>query len=782
MLRLRPYKKSDAEKIFSFLSEGKDFYAMTVAGMDGLPTTLAEFRDFSEKISYADNRFQVVAANDSGVMGYLILTELPEQPRIYRMENIFLNPEGWEYGYGIGTVNLALRYVFDILKGKKVFLKTIKQNEMAFKTYRAAGFNVTGDELTVKIGGREVEIITMESRGEKGFIEVEETVVPEDEMIRDIIDENRLNYALQPIVSVADGEIFGYEALMRADFGANISPETILDYATRKNRMYDIEKLTLFNAMKLYEDNLDILGNKRIFINSIPGYQLTAKDYLIFREKYGKYFDRMTLEVTEHTEFKGQELGVLLERCASDGFTLAIDDYGTGYSNTSSLLSYLPNYLKIDRLLVSDIHAESKKQHFVKSIVEFATANGVKTLAEGVETLAELKSVIELGVDFIQGFYTARPSLDITEDIDEEIKAEIINAVVKDANQDVRKIYTVEKEQELPIMRLALEQYTGILVDRDEFTLVGNTGYSAGMSIKIKDGRKCRMTIRDVFMENTQQLPCIEIGEGSELTLVLEGENRMNRYGIMVPKTGKLIIEGNGDLQIRSQGVASYGIGNIPDAGVGDIKWQGTGSLDILVEADDGIGIGGGEFGEGCGISLTSGMIRIEPACGKAVALGAVRGTASIEASQCKLQLDVKIEKGIGIGSMDGIQDVLIRESNVNILCAGNTIAAIGSIEDTTGSVRIENSELSILANGQQLYLIGAESGDPEISFTDSVINLRGEGSSVLAIGTRDLGSKIRGKVSVCSVRIASGDPLVNGAKTENISFAGGLQTVSVNE
>ena len=782
MLKLRPYKRNDASKVASWITSEKEFYEWSAGKLGDYPATADMLNAFSEKIADDDSCYQMIAADDNEAIGYLIIRYPENNQRLVRIGFVLLDPQRRGRGYGIGMVGLALRYSFDILKAKKVTLGVFENNEIALKTYKSAGFSETGIIEKYELQGKILNCLELEARFDAAIKSVEESAVPEDKMIREILSENKLKYVLQPIIDASSGDIYGYEALMRPDYGVNVSPMTILDYATRKRKLYDVEKLTLFNVMELYVSHRQEFADRKIFINSIPGYQLKKQDYFEFKSKYEDYLKNVVIEVTENTEFKDKELASLLERSASEGFSLAIDDYGTGYSNTSSLLSYLPHYLKIDRLLISNINEETKKQHFVKSIVEFAASNGVKTLAEGVETAAELKTVIEMGIDYIQGFYTARPSLEIIDQIDEDIRNEIIVCSVKGTNQDIRKIYTVNGEKELPVMRLALEKYTGILIEQEEFTLVGNTGYSAEMSIKIKDGIKCRLTIRDVFVESTQQLPCVELGTGSELTLVLEGENRMTKYGILVPESSSLIIEGEGNLQLRSQGVSSFAIGNFWNSGVGDIRWQGTGALDVLIEADEGIGIGGGEFREGCGISLLSGMVRIEPASAKAIALGAVKGEPPIMITDCKIQLDVKIEKGLGIGCFEGVQNTRILRSNVNILCAGSNISAIGSIEPTSGNVSLEHSEISILANGQMLYLIGGPEGELNIDFVDSAVNLRGEGNNVLAIGTKDLNANIRARQAICNIKIASGSPVVYGAKPEKTVFTGGLQSVSVNE
>ena len=103
----------------------------------------------------------------------------------------------------------------------------------------------------------------------------------------------------------------------------------------------------------------------------------------------------------------------------------AVDDYGAGYSNVSNLLRYTPDYVKIDRALISRIEESPQKQHFVRDIIEFSHDNGILALAEGVETEEELKTAILLGVDLIQGYYTARPEKELIQTIDPRISESI---------------------------------------------------------------------------------------------------------------------------------------------------------------------------------------------------------------------------------------------------------------------------------------------------------------------------------------------------------------------
>ena len=103
---------------------------------------------------------------------------------------------------------------------------------------------------------------------------------------------------------------------------------------------------------------------------------------------------------------------------------IAIDDYGTGYSNIVNLMRYSPQIIKIDRFLVADIHTDQNKQMFVKSTIDFARLNDIKVLAEGVETSDELRMVITLGVDYVQGYYTGRPVAEPIPVIAENIRKE----------------------------------------------------------------------------------------------------------------------------------------------------------------------------------------------------------------------------------------------------------------------------------------------------------------------------------------------------------------------
>ncbi len=244
-----------------------------------------------------------------------------------------------------------------------------------------------------------------------------------------LIEKNLFVYNFQPIVDARTGEIYAYEALMRTTSEIGMNPGEILKIAKDYNRLYDIEKATLNNVLSYMDGHFEKFVGKRVFINTIPGHFLNQEDYDRINERYSHLLKYCVIEITEQNDISDEELTRTKNLGGeSSGCQLAIDDYGAGYSNIVNLLRYKPQVIKIDRYLISDIHNDINKQMFVKSTIDFAQMNGIKTVAEGVETTEELQAVISYGVDLIQGFYTARPAPEPLYELNDKIKYEIVSA------------------------------------------------------------------------------------------------------------------------------------------------------------------------------------------------------------------------------------------------------------------------------------------------------------------------------------------------------------------
>lgn len=248
-----------------------------------------------------------------------------------------------------------------------------------------------------------------------------------------LINQNRFIYHYQPIIDIRDRSIYAYEALMRTEPGINMSPLDILATANSYQRMYDIERATFFNVMEQYShDKEELFHNRKIFINSIPGHFLNNNDRNEIITRYSDYLGSVVFEITEGYVASDEEIEAMKTMGSNElRIPLAIDDYGSGCSNIVNLLKYAPQIIKVDRYLITDIDKDANKQMFMKGTLEFASANQIKVLAEGVETGEEFKTVVSLGVDYVQGFYTGRPATLPMEDIPDFVVSDIDSVLLK---------------------------------------------------------------------------------------------------------------------------------------------------------------------------------------------------------------------------------------------------------------------------------------------------------------------------------------------------------------
>ncbi len=253
---------------------------------------------------------------------------------------------------------------------------------------------------------------------------------PEDKyrMFDLLIERDLFIYHFQPIINARTGEIYAYEALMRTGGEIRMNPMEILETAKAYRRLYDVEIATFRNVLSFMSEHRDEFEGKRVFINTIPGHFLNDDDYDVLGNTYRDILRMCTIEITEQNDISDEELIRIKALGGEDSSCqLAVDDYGAGYSNIVNLLRYKPQVIKIDRFLITEIHKDNNKQMFVRNIIDFAQANRILTIAEGVETSEELSAVIGYGVDLIQGFYTARPAPQPLQALPDEIREEILS-------------------------------------------------------------------------------------------------------------------------------------------------------------------------------------------------------------------------------------------------------------------------------------------------------------------------------------------------------------------
>ena len=163
------------------------------------------------------------------------------------------------------------------------------------------------------------------------------------------------------------------------------------------------------------DDDREQIGERKIFVNSIPGQRLSDDDWDIVRRDYGSVLRNIIIEVTEAENDDLEAMLVKLRRIRRMGLQVAIDDFGQGYSNEVRIIAMQPALIKIDLELIRNLHADPMKQALVRDLVTFAHSQDVKVVAEGVELEMELDTVAQFGIDYAQGFLLGRPNFEFQE-------------------------------------------------------------------------------------------------------------------------------------------------------------------------------------------------------------------------------------------------------------------------------------------------------------------------------------------------------------------------------
>lgn len=221
----------------------------------------------------------------------------------------------------------------------------------------------------------------------------------------------------QPIVSLTTGEIFGYEALSRIqtapDEPAGFSPAELFQTAYQSGQLWELERLCRRKAL---EGAKNIARGQKLFLNVSPNVVHDNQFRSGFTNKYLKEYGitatDVVFELTEHIAIEDMEsFKSALTHYRRQGYETALDDVGAGESGLNTLLELNPTYLKLDMHIIRDIEHHHIKRSLVRSFVQFASTSGTSIIAEGIETEKELAVLIDLGVEFGQGFYLGKPSI-----------------------------------------------------------------------------------------------------------------------------------------------------------------------------------------------------------------------------------------------------------------------------------------------------------------------------------------------------------------------------------
>lgn len=238
------------------------------------------------------------------------------------------------------------------------------------------------------------------------------TTIEQLSALSQILAQGNLHSLFQPIVSLSERCILGYEALTRGPSNSPLhSPIPLFAVARQSGRLSELEIACRESACRRFSE-LKLPG--KLFLNISPESLLEAGHQpgrtLQLLKTYGIDPSQVVIELTEQAPIDDFSLlHTALHHYRAMGFSIALDDLGAGYSSLRLWSELRPDYVKIDRHFIDGIHQDAVKREFVGSILKMAKASRAQVIAEGIELPEELAVLAEMGVDLLQGYLLGRP-------------------------------------------------------------------------------------------------------------------------------------------------------------------------------------------------------------------------------------------------------------------------------------------------------------------------------------------------------------------------------------
>ncbi|MBB6671007.1 EAL domain-containing protein [Cohnella nanjingensis] len=230
--------------------------------------------------------------------------------------------------------------------------------------------------------------------------------------MEELLQGGRIYSVYQPITWLGDGRVFGYEALTRCPPGSRFEgPLALFSYAEREGYAFALDRLARETAIRS-SPKLNPL--QKIFINVTMGImndsRFVSGQTVQWLRQRGLHPSQVVFELTERSSIDDFDAAKkILGHYRSQGYEIAIDDAGAGYSSLQSIVELRPDYIKIDKSLVQHADRDEMKKQMLRTFVRFAKRMNIKTVAEGIERPEELRLVRSLGTDFGQGYLLGKP-------------------------------------------------------------------------------------------------------------------------------------------------------------------------------------------------------------------------------------------------------------------------------------------------------------------------------------------------------------------------------------
>jgi len=317
--------------------------------------------------------------------------------------------------FALKEINLELlkinvHYLLLILS--KTSLKIMDDLNINISISCGIGKNLVEADIALKYAKKDKYEKLVVYNEEIGLIKEYENNIKWKNIIRKAIKQDNILVYVQPIIDVKTKTITKYECLVRLKDDKIYTPYFFLDIAKKTKQYYEIQKIVIKKSFEIFS-KFDYKFSINLSIFDLTNH--TFKEFLLEKIEQYNISHKLIIEILEDEELLEEEILEFFTILKHKGVEIAIDDFGSGYSNFSYLIKSVPvDILKIDGSLVKNIAYSQKDYKLFKSIVNMAKEFNFKIVAEFVENKEIFDVLVKLDVDYAQGYYFSAPFFDIS--------------------------------------------------------------------------------------------------------------------------------------------------------------------------------------------------------------------------------------------------------------------------------------------------------------------------------------------------------------------------------
>lgn len=223
--------------------------------------------------------------------------------------------------------------------------------------------------------------------------------------VQSVLNGNAISLVYQPIFDLVKAQVIGFESLARFTTTPMRSPDGWFADAAAVGLDIVLEMKVIEQALQSFTN---LPGGIYIGFNVSPNIVINGQLDHAF---HGMPLERIVLEINEHVSIREyDEIGKVLTPLREQGLRISVDDTGEGLTSFRHILSLKPDIVKIPMSLTRNIDTDPARRALAAALMQFASENESRVIAEGVETAPELKTLRALGVMHAQGYFLGRPA------------------------------------------------------------------------------------------------------------------------------------------------------------------------------------------------------------------------------------------------------------------------------------------------------------------------------------------------------------------------------------